>query len=378
MQMRILSVLFFFNGLLFAEEAFASPASLSYQGRILKSDGTPLEYNNVSFLFQVTDPFGSCIIYQEQITGYSMVNSGGVFDVPIGTGGVQYPLSGTFAILDAFNNASSFTCGTCSLVSGSYTCSNSSSTYASSMGDTRKLRVSFYDGSSWKVISPDSMIRSVPFAGYALSAQKLGTNVASDFLTKAGLPTCVAGTFLTWNGSGLVCAPVSGANGGTVTSVSSSSLFLSVTNGTSTPSLTLNVGTVANTVAAGNDPRIVNSLQSGSSASGDLTGNYPSPNVAAIQGVSVSSVAPIPGQFMKYNGTNWSSNTLTTSDVSLACPEFFLIILLKVLLTLISALQVAEFRRQCIGILYLIASSARLLMLVLSVTSLEVLVLVKL
>src|SRR5438309_10091946 len=86
--------------------AFGAPSSLTYQGRILKTDGTPLEYNNVSFIFQVTNPSGSCIIYQEQMTGYSMVNSGGVFDVAIGSGTVDYPLSGGFSILDAFNNSS--------------------------------------------------------------------------------------------------------------------------------------------------------------------------------------------------------------------------------------------------------------------------------
>src|SRR5438445_11351661 len=131
----------------------ASPSALTYQGRILKNDGTPLEYNNVSFLFQITDPSGACIIYQEQVTGYSMVNSGGVFDVAIGGGTVQYPL-GASSILNAFNNSSTFTCGSCSLVGSSYTCVNGSSIYPAVAADIRTLRVSFYDGSRWQVISP--------------------------------------------------------------------------------------------------------------------------------------------------------------------------------------------------------------------------------
>lgn len=199
--------------------SWASPASLTYQGRILKTDGTPLEYNNVSFLFQITNPSGSCVIYQEQITGYSMVNSGGVFDVPIGTGTVQYPLGGATNVLKAFDNTATFTCGTCSLVAGTYTCADGSSTYVASVGDLRKLRVSFYDGSGWKVVSPDSIIRSVPFAGYSYSSERLGTNVASDFLLKAGLPTCPANSFLTWDGSAFTCGSVVGASGGTVTNV---------------------------------------------------------------------------------------------------------------------------------------------------------------
>lgn len=301
--------------LFYTATCLASPAQLTYQGRILKSDNSPLEYNNVSFVFQMTDPSGQCVIYQEQVTGINMTNSGGIFDVPIGTGTVQYPL-GPSSVLDAFNNSTSFTCGSCSVVSGNYVCVDSSSTYSASSGDGRKLRASFYDGSGWKTITPDAVIRSVPYAGYALSAQKLGTNVASDFLTKAGLPNCPAGSFLTSDGTGFTCAPVSGATGGTVTNVTSANSYISVTNGNSTPHITLNVGTVANTVAAGNDPRLVNAMQTGSAASGDLSGTYPGPTVVALQGVGVSSATPANGQYLKFNGTNWLPSSVAISDVT--------------------------------------------------------------
>lgn len=279
------------------------PSVLTYQGRILKTDGTPLNYDNVSFIFQITNPTGSCVIYQEQVTGYNFVNSGGVFDVPIGKGSVHFPVGGLTTILDVFNSGV-YTCGSCSLVAGTYSCTNGTSTYTAAAGDGRKLRVHFYDGSGWKTISPDNEIQSVPYAGHAISAQKLGSNVAGDFLLKAGLPTCAVGTFLSYDGTALSCIAANGG-AGTVTNVTSANAYLSVANNISTPTLTVNVGTAANTVAAGDDSRIVNAIQSGANAGGDLSGTLPSPTVAKIQGKALNAATPNSGEFLKFNGTNW-------------------------------------------------------------------------
>ena len=43
-------------------------------------------------------------------------------------------------------------------------------------------------------------------------------------------------------------------------------------------------------------------------ASGDLSGNYPGPNVVGIRGVPVSATAPTNNQFLVYNGTDWAPN----------------------------------------------------------------------
>ncbi len=115
-----------------------------------------------------------------------MENSGGIFDVPIGQGTVVYPTTGSFSVLDAFNNSGSFTC-------------QGGAPYAASINDSRKLRVQFHDGIGWKLISPDSVIRSVPFAGYATA-----------------LSTITAGSGVTMtNAAGSITIAATGGGGGT-------------------------------------------------------------------------------------------------------------------------------------------------------------------
>ena len=268
----ILSTLLLMSGF-----AYASPNTLTYQGRIVKSNGVPLEYGNVSFLFEIASPNGSCIVYREQKDGVSMIGSGGVFDVPIGTGTKLFPADPSFAMLDAFNNSQVLNC-----VGGS--------TYTPVAGDIRILKVQFHDGTGWMVVSPNNEIRSVPYAAYALSAEKLGTKQASDFVLKTGVPDCLAaGKILTADANGFSCVADQGG-AGVITSVSGSGPIQVTGTGNVTVSAT--VGTVAGTLAAGDDSRFTNARTPSGSASGDLSGSYPNPTVSKIQSIAVRSTAP--------------------------------------------------------------------------------------
>ena len=87
---------------------------------------------------------------------------------------------------------------------------------------------------------------------------------------------------------------------------------------------TLNVGTAAGTVAAGNDSRITNAIQNSTVAVGDVSGTFSTTSVDRIKGVAVAATAPVQNQAMVYNGTNWAPTNGFPYFASNAADQTFL------------------------------------------------------
>ncbi len=262
--------------------SFASPSTFTYQGRIIRDDGTPLEYGSVSFAFSIINSSGNCVIYREQRNNINMQGSKGVFDVPIGSGGTKlFPASPTFKLRDAFNNSVIQNC-------------EGGSTYTPLEGDIRVLAVQFHDGTGWKEITPNAEIRSVPFASYADSSARLGDKLPTDFIEKTAISTCAMGQYLTFDGTNFTCQNDAGGAG----MVSDVNVTAPLTKGgtASIPVIGVSVGIAAGTVAAGNDSRFGNALK--------------------IQSVNVDPTAPTLNQVLKFDGSSWIASALAISDVA--------------------------------------------------------------
>lgn len=278
-------------------EAHASNNSgVTYQGRILKPDGTPLEGQTVQFRLEIRTPNTSnCVMFSETKT-LDMRNSNGLFALTMndGTGARTDATSIGFDRVFANRGSYTFDPSTCS----------SGSSYTPNEDDGRMLAVSFKDETmaTWEPMA-SQMINFVPFAietkqiaGFNASnllrfAESDGTLVNTTPLSnaqytellallagtstrfeKAGqlggtsLPTlgvAQAGQVLSWNGTGWATASSTvGAD-----SISSSNIVNGTITGAdlatniaiSTTSTIATSGTVSSNVTTARDFRIYDS-----------------------------------------------------------------------------------------------------------------------
>ncbi|GIL16598.1 MAG: hypothetical protein BroJett040_03490 [Oligoflexia bacterium] len=152
---------------------------MTYQGRILKPDSTPVE-GNVSFQIKIYSPGSEkCLLWQEQ----QVVSvDDGVFNLEIGSSSNR--VAGQASIDIAFRNSGTFSSLSC----------DSGTTYAPNANDDRQMIVSFNDGSGAQTLTAMS-IKSVPYAMYADKAKE------AQSLSTEGLTAGDTGKVLKYNGT---------------------------------------------------------------------------------------------------------------------------------------------------------------------------------
>lgn len=143
---------------LFASLAHAASSGVTYQGRILKPDGTPLNGTHTQFKMQIRTPDAQDCLMYEEVQQQNLSQTDGAFSLTINDGtGTRTDSTGlTLDQVFANHGAATFATSTCSSGTGTYTPNPS---------DGRNLVVYFRDEtmSTWEPI-PAQKLNFVPFA----------------------------------------------------------------------------------------------------------------------------------------------------------------------------------------------------------------------
>lgn len=229
--------------------------SFSVQGRILNSNQVPITASNVQFKVQVRSPgVEDCLLYEE-IQTLNLQNTDGAFAIVVGDGTrAAANIDGGNPLQKIFSNSQ-----TLSLLVAPAACANAATSYTPFSSSYRVLRLSFDDGSGWDAI-PDIPLTWVPQAFYSQDSGLLGGVSASAYVLHSQIPSCGTDEFLTKTVSGTYSCIDPFVINPVIATVSSANSYLTAASSGSAVTLTVNVGSATNTVAAGNDTRLVNAL----------------------------------------------------------------------------------------------------------------------
>lgn len=264
---------------------------LTYSGRILKPDTTPVD-GNVTFSVQIFSPNSSkCLLWSEQ----QVVNvSNGVFTLEIGQAANR--TAGQSSIDLVFQNSGIFSSLTC----------ESGSTYTPSANDDRQMVVSFNDGSGAQTLSAMN-IKSVPYALYADKAGEASKVGGAEISATA--PT--NGQALIYNSTSTKWEPTTlGGGTGTVTSITAGTGLTGgtiSTNGT----IAVNVGTAANQI-----PQLDGSAKIPVALIPNLPVNQISNGAGLYFTYQPNNTACATNEFLKWDGSKWICGTAGIGSVT--------------------------------------------------------------
>lgn len=233
-------------------------SKVTFEGTLTDINSNPVDLRTKTISFYVYGSQSNCIYYAESSTtsGYQ-------------DGSIIHKIGSGSTFIGSYD-ASVFTTSTTGYSAPSV------AGCVVTPGESRTLKVSVPDFSlttSIEITSVPSALNTELFAGKALSSFILATTGTSaeqniiNTLTSSG----TVGQYLKKSGSGSVSwENLSGLSAGTVTNVSSSNNYITVSNPTTTPVIQAIVGTTTGTLAAGDDSRFSTALQKNNNLS-DLT-----------------------------------------------------------------------------------------------------------
>ncbi|MEK2688503.1 hypothetical protein [Bdellovibrio sp. GT3] len=154
--------------------AFAGVNSMSYQGRIIRPDGKPVNSPSVMLKVQIrSSGIENCLLYEEMHT-LNMVNSKGVFNIDIGSGVRSDPgIDGGVAFSEIFSNRPAVLgpfpfCEEIDPVT--HVSIISSKTFTPTPGGNRRLVISFNDGMGVQTLE----YQNLSYVPYTVESMQVG------------------------------------------------------------------------------------------------------------------------------------------------------------------------------------------------------------
>ena len=285
----------FFITVLFGIIAQAQTQGIAFQAIVSTPQGNLLNVSNITVNAKILSPNG-CILREEEFTNFNITNGYLYLSLTQGTATGDDP---GFNLQKIFNNSAPLTGLTC--INNDGTIKVATTTYAPTLSDIRKVRVSFQNNSDQ--IVADFNMRTVPFS---VNAENLNGKKSTDFVainndknvTQEKIETIFQDyvkltSLLSFDPADFVRE--------------SSNSTLQIPSVSAPPSLLEGQIWYEAGVIKYYDGATVQSLHTASGSS-DL-------NATQIRGKNVSTTTPISGQVLKFDGTNWSPVNFGIDDL---------------------------------------------------------------
>ena len=171
-SVRLLSIFIFILTSLILPHAQAA-SGITYQGRLLKPDGTPVLATNVQFRMQIRTPGAEdCLLYEET-QSHDLSTTNGAFAISLNDGsGLRQDTHHTWNLFDALSNRKPFT-----FIGADCT---GPATYTPAATDNRKFRVFFDDGATggWEALP----VQTLNFIPMSIESYAVGGYPATSLL----------------------------------------------------------------------------------------------------------------------------------------------------------------------------------------------------